>query len=106
VGSWIAAVIIVILVVGVGCYLAGWEGHRTHRWQYEAQRRASPALVPARPAEFPAQSPLSQPVVVTVYLAPGNSEQGVVVHTHIPSPLPASSPVWAATVVDPAGELP
>jgi hypothetical protein len=115
VGAWIAAVLTLILLVGVGCYLAGWVGHSTYQQQYEAQRRAQHAVSPAGEPYFPAGGgappSVSGPVVVTVYLTTPTQlphvSNGVVIHTTIPPAFPASSEQrWAARVVNPARELP
>jgi hypothetical protein len=109
VGSWIATVLTLILLVGVGCYLAGWVGHNTYSRDYEAQRRTNHALAPAGRGGFPAVGavPPPVPVVVTVYLPAPNPQNGVVIHAHSPAPLPASPEQrWAARVVDPTRELP
>jgi hypothetical protein len=102
VGSWIATVLTLILLVGVGCFLAGWVGHSAYRREYEAQRCATHVLAPVVGAVPP-----PVPLVVTVYLAAPHPQNGVVIHAHIPSPLPASPEQgWAARVVDPVRELP
>jgi hypothetical protein len=114
VGSWIATVLTLILLVGVGCFLAGWAGHSTYQREYEAQRRAGRALAPVGRVDFPvvggAPPPVSVPVVVAVYLTTppqlSHLSNGVVIHAHIHPPLPASHEQrWAARVVDPARQL-
>jgi hypothetical protein len=111
VGAWIAPVLTLILLVGVGCYLAGWVGHSTYRQEYEAQRRAQRVLAPAAEPDVPAVSCAAPsvlgPLVVTFYLATQHPQNGVVIHAHSPAPLPVSPDQrWAARVVDPVRELP
>jgi hypothetical protein len=109
VGSWIATVLTLILLMGVGCYLAGWVGHSTYRQEYEAQRRVDYVLAPVGRGGFPEGGavPPPVPVVVAVYLATEHSQNSVVVHAHSPASLPASpGQRWAARVVNPVGELP
>jgi hypothetical protein len=102
VGAWIATVLTLILLVGVGCYLAGWVGHNTYRQKYEAQRHANHMLAPVVGA-----TPPPVPLVVTVYLAAPHPQNGVVIHAHSPAPLPASpGQRGAARVVGPVRELP
>jgi hypothetical protein len=112
VGSWIAAVLILILLVGGGCYLAGWVGHSAYQREYEAQRHAHRALAPVGGVGLPVvgAAPPPNPVVITVYLTtPGqlsHLSNGVVIGAHIPPPLPASGHQRWAVVVDPTREGP
>jgi hypothetical protein len=94
VAQWIGVGITLVLLVALGCYIAGWVGHTAYAQEYAAQYRASRAVTPTEPTT-PGEAPqwafsiVPVPVVVTVYyVIPtqlSHLSNDVVIHTHSPS---------------------
>jgi hypothetical protein len=67
VAHWIAAVIILVLVVGLSCFIAGWVQHSNYARAYEVQRRVVQALPSIGQSETPAP-PAAAPAEIHVHL--------------------------------------
>jgi len=82
VAHWVAAVIILVLVVGLGCYVAGWVHRDNCAHTYAVEQRRAQSFLPVddlkssmvvNPAHIPA-GPI--PTVVNVYvIAPSQLAQ-------------------------------